>query len=108
MLTIIILTTFLLTDSFISLHNETYLYYEKRRLELIGAAQPRDIKKIRNKLERSAKIHSTIKDFPVPDYFKPDDGTPSHNPRGPAVFAAAMNVDATRYFHFFLNNRKNE
>jgi hypothetical protein len=47
-------------------------------------------KRMKNKNARSAKLLQSIESFPVPDYFKPDADSPSHNPAGPAVFTVAM------------------
>lgn len=73
-----------------------------RKLQDLGKPL-RDSKRTRNKLERAAKIIAVIKGRPVPVYFKPDSGSPSHNPNGPAVFAVAMNVDFIRYFAKTVN-----
>ncbi len=69
-----------------------------RRLQI--SAPPRDIKKMRNKQERASKLLTLIKERRIPEYFKPDPGVPPHNPRGPAVFTVAMNVDYLRYVRF--------
>jgi hypothetical protein len=70
-------------------YNETW-----RNLEEISPK--RDIKRTSAKNERMRKFVQKLMSFSPPENFKADPGVPNHNPKGPAIFAAAMSVDFQR------------
>ena len=68
----------------------------------------RDSKRANAKAERVKRLLQTLESVPTPDFFKKDPSAPAHNPKGPAIFAAAMSVDMRHadVMHFAGTARK--